>query len=77
MEQWVRQLDADMREIARMRPDRLSVHLHLNVGGRDAVVIVPTLGLSAIPGYGQEVHLAMNENSIHLFDKETEVSLLK
>ena len=54
-----------------------SVHLHLNVGGRDAVVIVPTLGLSAIPGYGQEVHLAMNENSIHLFDKETEVSLLK
>ena len=29
MEQWVRQLDADMREMARMRPDRLSVHLHL------------------------------------------------
>ncbi len=54
-----------------------SVHLHLNVGGRDAVVIVPTLGLSSIPGFGQEVHLAMNENSIHLFDKETEESLLK
>ena len=29
MEQWVRQMDADMREIGRMRPDRLSVHLHL------------------------------------------------
>ena len=54
-----------------------SVHLHLNVGGRDAVVIVPTLGLDKIPGYGQEVHLEMNEESIHLFDKETELSLLK
>ncbi|MBQ3276980.1 MAG: ABC transporter ATP-binding protein [Oscillospiraceae bacterium] len=54
-----------------------SVHLHLNVGGRDAVVIVPTLGLSAIPGLGHEVHLALNEDSIHLFDKETEESLLK
>jgi len=54
-----------------------SVHLHLNVGGRDAVVIVPTLGLEKIPGYGQEIHLELNEESIHLFDKETEESLLK
>ncbi len=54
-----------------------SVHLHLNVGGRDAVVIVPTLGLEKIPGYGQEVALDLNEESIHLFDKETEESLLK
>ncbi len=54
-----------------------SVHLHLNVGGRDAVVIVPTLGLEQIPGYGQEIFLEFNEESLHLFDKETEQSLLK
>ena len=53
-----------------------SVHLHLNVHGRDAVVIVPTLGLDAIPGLGHVVSLAINEESIHLFDKETEKSLL-
>ena len=54
-----------------------SVHLHLDVDGRDAVVIVPTLGLSAIPGMGQEIHLTFHDDSVHLFDKETEESLLK
>ena len=53
-----------------------SVHLHLNVSGRDAVVIVPTLALQDEPGYGKEIHLAFNGESIHLFDKNTEKSLL-
>ena len=53
-----------------------SVHLHLSAAGHDAVVIVPTLELSAIPSFGQEVSLALHEESIHLFDRETEKSLL-
>ena len=53
-----------------------SVHLHLNVNGTDAIVIVPTLGLASIPSLGHEVHLSFNPDSIQLFDKETEKSLL-
>ena len=53
-----------------------SVHLHLTAAGHDAVVIVPTLELDAIPSYGQQVALGLHEDSIHLFDRETEKSLL-
>ena len=53
-----------------------SVHLHLTAAGHDAVVIVPTLELDAIPSLGQEVYLTLHEESIHLFDRETEKSLL-
>ncbi len=53
-----------------------SVHLHLTAAGHDAVVIVPTLELDAIPSYGQQVSLELHEDSIHLFDRETEKSLL-
>ena len=44
--------------------------------GHDAVVIVPTLELDAIPSYGQQVSLELHEDSIHLFDRESEKSLL-
>ena len=53
-----------------------SVHLHLNVQGADAVVIVPTLELNTELAYGQVLHLAFNPDSLHLFDKQTELSLL-
>ena len=53
-----------------------SVHAHLSVAGRDAVVIVPTLNLDTELSYGKEVHLTFNSESIHLFDTETEKSLL-
>ncbi len=53
-----------------------SVHLHLNVHGTDAVVIVPTLGLMTELGYGKKLHIAYDNSSIHLFDKTTEKSLL-
>ena len=38
--------------------------------------IVPTLELDAIPSYGQQVSLELHEDSIHLFDRESEKSLL-
>lgn len=53
-----------------------SVHLHLTAADHDAVVIVPTLELDAIPSYGQQVSLELHEDSIHLFDRESEKSLL-
>ena len=53
-----------------------SVHLHLTAAGHDAVVIVPTLELDAIPSLGQEIYLELHEDSIHLFNRETEKSLL-
>ncbi len=54
-----------------------SVHLHLNVGGKDAIVIVPTLSLLGGPAsYGKEVSLTFKPESMHLFDKTTELSLL-
>ena len=53
-----------------------SVHLHLTAAGHDAVVIVPTLELDAIPSLGQDIYLELHEDSIHLFDRETEKSLL-
>ena len=53
-----------------------SVHLHLTAAGHDAVVIVPTLELDAIPSYGQQISLELHEDSIHLFDRESEKSLL-
>ncbi len=53
-----------------------SVHMNLTAAGHDAVVIVPTLELDAIPSLGQEIYLELHEDSIHLFDRETEKSLL-
>ena len=53
-----------------------SVHLHLTAAGHDAVVIVSTLELDAIPSYGQQISLDLHEDSIHLFDRESEKSLL-
>ncbi len=53
-----------------------SIHLHVSVGGRDAIVIVPTLGLKRGFAFGDTVHINFDENSIHLFDPETEESLL-
>ena len=53
-----------------------SVHLHLNVFGKDAVVIVPTLGLAQDLSYGQSVRISFGSDCLHLFDKETEKSLL-
>ena len=52
------------------------MQLHLTAAGHDAVVIVPTLELDAIPSYGQQVSLELHEDSIHLFDRESEKSLL-
>ena len=53
------------------------LHLHMNAEGMDVVAVVPTsdLGDSFISNH-QEVKFTMNPALIHLFDAETEMSLL-
>ncbi|MBQ6432206.1 MAG: TOBE domain-containing protein, partial [Oscillospiraceae bacterium] len=53
------------------------LHLHMDVNGNDVVAVVPTadLGDSMIANH-QSVHFTMKPNLIHLFDTETEKSLL-
>ena len=53
------------------------LHLHMDVGGSDVVAVVPTadLGDSMISSH-QDVGFTMKPNLIHLFNAETEKSLL-
>ena len=56
------------------------IHLHVNAGGRDVVLRVPTTELSNKHksgfAYGDQVHFTFRSDLIHLFDPETEENLL-
>ncbi len=53
------------------------VHLHINVLGKDAIIIVPTLDLGENHklDMGQEIYFTFGGNVAHVFDKETEINL--
>ena len=56
-----------------------SVHLHVNVNGKDVIVVVSTVNMTAAEtaalNAGSMVKLAFNGNNCHVFSKETELSL--
>ena len=56
------------------------IHLHVNAGGRDVVLRIPTTELSAEHkggiAYGTQVHFTFRGDLMHLFDPETEKNLL-
>ena len=56
-----------------------SVHLHVNVGGKDVIVVVSTVNMThaetAALTAGSTVKLAFSGNNCHVFSKETELSL--
>ena len=56
------------------------IHLHVNAGGRDVVLRVPTTELASEHksgfAYGDQVHFTFRGDLIHLFDPETEENLL-
>ncbi len=56
------------------------IHLHVNAGGRDVVLRVPTTELASEHkggfAYGAQVHFTFRSDLIHLFDPETEENLL-
>ena len=49
-----------------------SVHIHLNAGGHDSIIIVPTLELGGQDlSYGSKVRFTFAPNVVHMFDKAT------
>ena len=56
-----------------------SVHLHVDVNGKDVIVVVSTVNMTAAEtaalNAGSTVKLAFNGNNCHVFSKETELSL--
>ncbi|MBR0374759.1 MAG: ABC transporter ATP-binding protein [Mogibacterium sp.] len=53
-----------------------SVHLHINVDGKDCIIIVPTLDLDTGElDSGATVRFTFAPNAIHMFDPETEKNL--
>ena len=53
-----------------------AVHLHINVDGKDCIIIVPTLDLDTGDlGSGATVRFTFAPNAIHMFDPETQKNL--
>jgi len=53
-----------------------SVHLHVNVGGKDCIIIVPRLELdTGGMAIGTKVRFTFAPNAVHVFDPETEKNL--
>ena len=50
-----------------------SVHIHLNAGGHDSIIIVPTIDLKddEYPQIGDKICFTFSPNVVHMFDKET------
>ena len=57
-----------------------TIHMHVNISGKDAIVILPTIDLSTEQktgfNYGAKVNITFGGNVVHLFSKETEKNLL-
>ena len=53
-----------------------SVHLHVNVGGKDCIIIAPRLELEG-GGFadGSTVRFTFAPNAVHVFDPDTEKNL--
>ncbi len=56
-----------------------TIHMHVNVAGKDAIIILPTIDLTGEQknlGYGAKINITFNGNVMHLFSKADEKSLL-
>ncbi|MBE5785015.1 MAG: sn-glycerol-3-phosphate ABC transporter ATP-binding protein UgpC [Clostridiales bacterium] len=56
-----------------------SIHLHANMGGKDVVIIIPTLDLGAREQdltFGTKVDFTFGGNVVHMFNKETGMNLI-
>ncbi len=57
-----------------------TIHMHINISGKDAIVILPTIDLSTEQktglSYGSKVNITFGGNVVHLFSKETEKNLI-
>ena len=57
-----------------------TIHMHVNIQGKDAIVILPTIDLSTEQktgfSYGSQINITFGGNVVHLFSKETEKNLI-
>ncbi len=57
-----------------------TIHMHVNISGKDAIIILPTIDLSGDQkngfAYGTKINISFGGNVVHLFDKKTEKNLL-
>ena len=57
-----------------------TIHMHVNISGKDAIVIQPTIDLSneqqTSLNYGAKIHVNFPSSVVHLFSKADEKSLL-
>ena len=57
-----------------------TIHMHVNIGGKDAIVILPTIDLSSEQkngfNYGAKINVTFGGNVVHMFCKETEKNLI-
>jgi multiple sugar transport system ATP-binding protein len=52
------------------------VHLHINVGGKDCIIIAPRLDLdTGNLAVGSKIRFTLAPNAVHVFDPETEKNL--
>ena len=57
-----------------------TIHMHVNIDGKDAIVILPTIDLANENkngfNYGDKIDITFGGNVVHLFSKETEKNLI-
>ena len=56
-----------------------TIHMHVNVAGKDAIIILPTIDLTGEQKnltYGAKINVTFGGNVVHLFSKADEKSLL-
>ncbi len=56
-----------------------TIHMHVNISGRDAIIILPTVDLSQEMKnvkFGDKVSVTFGGNVVHMFNKETKVNLI-
>ena len=57
-----------------------TIHMHVNINGKDAIVILPTIDLANENkngfNYGDKIDITFGGNVVHLFSKEDEKNLI-
>ena len=57
-----------------------TIHMHVNVNGKDAIIILPTIDLSSEQkngfNYGAKINVTFGGNVVHMFSKATEKNLI-
>jgi len=57
-----------------------TIHMHVNINGKDAIVILPTIDLSSDQKngftYGAKIQITFGGNVVHMFSKDTDKNLI-